>query len=473
MATATSKDEASIGEQRGMPSESRAVRIGSIALLALALGVIRILWHAFPADGGLLGVALVPWAALVALASVWPVGESEGNPYLALDLPVLLACSFVMGPAAAGIVALVASTSRQELRGRMTPSRCVWNHAQVALSVMAAGWVFAAMQGDVLDWPRVLIAAEAALVADTAVNYLAVSLIYAMGSGRRFTAVLLTLHIGTPRYFALFYASLAVVAAVMATLYMQIGSFALLVFAVPILLARETLRQTLLADTASRDLAVRREALRRVDERIAQERRDERDRIASAIHDEILQGIFDITIRAHVIKECYRRGQLLALEGEVPLLVDSAERLADGTRDMVYGLRRSPIGHAGLVETLSLLVADIADKTGMNIVSEITPEPGLPPDVELTVYQIAHQALHNAANHSRADVIWLSLSRVGGFVELRVLDNGVGFDVTNRRDKHFGLEIMDERATVAGGTLRVESSPGNGALVVARFSTTG
>ena len=359
---------------RGSRSETRAVQIGSAAALALTVGLLGVLWSAFPPGRGSLGLELLPWVALVALASVWPVGEREGSPYLALDLPVLLACAFVMGPFGAGLVALLASTSRQELRGRMPLSRCVWNHSQVALSVMAAGTVFAGMHGNLLDWPRVLVAAESALAADTAVNYLAVSLIYAVGSGRRFWDVLSTLHIGAPRNFALFYASMAVVAAIMATLYLEIGTFALLVFAAPLLLARETLRQTLLVSDASRDLASRREALRRVDERIAQERRDERSRIAAAIHDDLLQGIFDLTIRAHVIKECYRRGQLLELEEEVPPLIESADRLASEARDMIHGLRRSPVGHAGLVETLSLLVADIADKTGTRIIPELDDE---------------------------------------------------------------------------------------------------
>ena len=172
--------------------------------------------------------------------------------------------------------------------------------------------------------------------------------------------VLLTLYVGTPRDFAMFYAGLAIVAAVMATLYLEIGTFALVVFAVPILLARETLRQTALAADASRDLAARREALRLVDERIAQERADERNRIAAALHDDVLQRIFDVTLRAHVIRECYRRGQLLELEAAVPELINSAERAAQReARDVIHGLRRSPVGHAGLIETLSLLIAHI------------------------------------------------------------------------------------------------------------------
>ena len=465
---ATTRGVAPTQDKRTVPTEPLPVRVGALLALGLVIGVLAALWRASPQEWRTFLTAL-PWAGLVVVASVWPIKAARGSPYLALDLPVLLACAFVLGPFTAGVVALVASTSPQELRGQVALSRSVWNHAQVALSVMAAGVVFVAMHGDLAQWPAVLLAAEAALVADTLVNYVSVSLIYAVGSGRRFTDVLLTLYVGTPRDFAMFYAGLAIVAAVMATLYLEIGTFALVVFAVPILLARETLRQTALAADASRDLAARREALRLVDERIAQERADERNRIAAALHDDVLQRIFDVTLRAHVIRECYRRGQLLELEAAVPELIDSAERAAQEARDVIHGLRRSPIGHAGLIETLSLLIAHIADESGVKIVSELVEEPRLQPNVELAIYQIAREALVNASKHSQADTIWLALKRQRAGIELSVLDNGIGFDVTRRKAKHFGLEVMSERADAAGGSLAIQSSPGNGALVIATF----
>ena len=81
------------------PAEARAVRVGALALLLTVAALISVLWI----DGEpLLGWPSLPWLALVFLASVLPVGEQQGSPYLALDLPILLACSFVLGPAAAG-----------------------------------------------------------------------------------------------------------------------------------------------------------------------------------------------------------------------------------------------------------------------------------------------------------------------------------------------------------------------------------
>lgn len=470
--TVVSDSERDVDPRRGRPCEPRSVRVAALIAFLAAGAALGVMWLVSPQARASVGLDLLLWAGVVTVASVWPVGESEGNPYLALDLPVLLACAFVAGPFAAGLVAIVASTTRQELRGRMALSRCVWNHSQVALSVMAAGLVFGALGGDPMEWPRMLVASEAALAADAVVNYLCVAMIYALGSERGLWSVVRTLHVGTPRYFAMFYAGLGLVAALMATLYAYVGAISLLVFVVPMLLARETLRQTLAASGAKRDLASRREALRRVDQRIAEERADERSRIAAALHDDVLQRVFDVTVRAHVVKECYRRGQLLELEEAVPALVAASGRLADELRDVIHGLRRSRVGHAGLVDTLSLLVAHLHDQSGINIVADLEPCVRVSPQAELLVYLVAREALVNASRHSEADTIWVSLQRAGSGVELRILDNGVGFDPSERRDRHFGLELMDERVASAGGTLRVESSPGNGALIVACFSAT-
>jgi len=329
--------------------------------------------------------------------------------------------------------------------------------------------VFQALGGDPLHWPTVLIASEAALASDAIVNYCLVALVYAIGSGRRFLSVMRTLHIGSPRDFAVFYAGLGIVAAMMATLYAHVGPPALLVFLIPVVLAREALQQTISATRAERDLAARREALRRVDQRIADERADERDRIAEALHDDVLQRIFDVTIRAHVIRECYRSGRLLDLEEAVPDLVASTERVADELRDVIHGLRQSQVGHAGLVDSISLLASHLHDQSGITFISDLEPSLPIRPEVELAVYQVAREALVNVARHSSAETVWLSLKRVRRGIELRVLDNGVGFDPSRRVERHFGLELMAERTAAAGGSIEIDSSPGNGALVVVTF----
>jgi signal transduction histidine kinase len=453
--------------QSRRPTERLPVRIASFSLLALVACLLALLGREQVST--VADLTLILWAALVFAASIWPVGKEEGSPALALDLPILLACAFVLGPFAAGVVALFASVTTQELRGRMSVSRSVFNHSQVALAVIVAGTVFQLAGGTPTNWPHTAIAAELALVADTMVNFLAVALIYSLATGRGFTSVMGDLHFGEPLHFALMYAGLGLAAAVAASLYVLVGPVALLALIAVVILAREALSQTLKAAEATRDLAARREALRRVDERIAEERADERTRIAGALHDDVLQSIFDVTIRAHVIRECYRQGRLLELEKEVPDLVAASERIADELREVIHGLRQSSVGLSGLVDSLSLLIAHMRDRTGMKLVEDLDPAARLDEKAELAAYQIAREALANACQHSNADTVWVSLQRAGEGVELRILDNGQGFDSARRRQKHFGLELMSERVLSADGEFELRSAIGEGVLVVARF----
>jgi len=278
------------------------------------------------------------------------------------------------------------------------------------------------------------------------------------------------MRIGNARRFALTYSAFGLSSLLIAEVYDAIGFLGVGAFIASLLLAREAFRQTWRASTIERDLAARRDALRKVDERIAEEREDERARIAEALHDDVLQSLFDVTIRAHVVRECYRSGRLLDLETEVPSLIAASDRAANELREVIFGLRRSRIGHAGLIDTLGLLVAHLRDESGIVFVPDLDTALRGSAELELLIYQVAREALFNAVKHASASTVWISLHRVGGRIELEVIDNGVGFDADDlRNDKHFGLALMEERVSMAGGVIDISSQRASGVRVSASF----
>jgi signal transduction histidine kinase len=386
-----------------------------------------------------------------------------------MDLPVLLACAFVKGPWVGGLVAFAGAFDLNEIRGSISPSRAAWNHAQVSLSVLAAGLVFVGLGGEVGDWPVALICASGALAADVVVNYVSVALMLSLATTRGFRSVVGSMRIGDPRRFGLTYAGFGLTSILMAEVYVAVGFLGLAVFLAPLLLGREAFRQTWKAESIERDLSARRDALRHVDERIADEREDERARIAEALHDDVLQSLFDVTIRAHVIRECYRSGRLLELEAEVPALIGASDRAADELRDVIAGLRKSRIGHAGLVDTLTLLVSHLRSESDIVFVSDLETSLVASAELELVVYQVAREAMSNAVRHSSATTVWVSLQRRAGRVLLEILDDGRGFDPHRRYERHFGLVLMQERVSMVGGTLEISSAQGSGVRITASF----
>ncbi len=91
----------------------------------------------------------------------------------------------------------------------------------------------------------------------------------------------------------------------------------------------------------------------------------------------------------------------------------------------------------------------------------------LPYEVEGELFRIASEALANARLHASASRIEVELDGADAEVVLRIRDDGTGFDPSVRDDERYGLRGMEERARLAGGRLRVESSRGGGTLVEA------
>ena len=94
----------------------------------------------------------------------------------------------------------------------------------------------------------------------------------------------------------------------------------------------------------------------------------------------------------------------------------------------------------------------------------------LPPSVAFQVAYIIREALTNVRKHSGADSVHLTLQGLeDGRVEITIQDNGRGFDLDSEQQsggRGFGLRFMRERAERVGGSLRIESGPGQGTRVV-------
>lgn len=220
--------------------------------------------------------------------------------------------------------------------------------------------------------------------------------------------------------------------------------------------------------------AMEREAIRRreVNERLTELSDEnarlqvlaERARVAREMHDTVAQGLTGIVTQLEVAEE------LTAAEDPVRGRIATARRLA---RDSLVEVRRSiealhpgPLRDARLGEAVERTVAAWREDLGVLATCTVTGEPRpLAPDVEVAVLRAAQEALANAGKHARAGRVDVTLSYMEDLVVLDVVDDGVGFDPSVRG---FGLTAMAERVALLGGTVTVESAPGNGtALTVA------
>jgi signal transduction histidine kinase len=123
---------------------------------------------------------------------------------------------------------------------------------------------------------------------------------------------------------------------------------------------------------------------------------------------------------------------------------------------------RPPMLDFGLVPTLAWYVEKFVGRTGIEVDARLPPEETrLPPDVELLLYRVAQEALTNVAKHAKARHVDVALEVGAADVTLRVVDDGVGFEVERFRRRPslagVGLLGMRERVAYHGGRIDIRS----------------
>jgi signal transduction histidine kinase len=458
-------------EPRPVQTDTHQFKVFAVAVVVLTslLLIFAGVMTARPAPSA---PALLAWVALVAVAGAIPVGSGRG-PRLAMDLPLLLAAAFTFDPFAAGLIALAGSVDIRELRREISIIRALWNRSQTALSVMAASLTFTAL-GGLHEWPQTPLVALVALASDGLTNYVIVGYGTSLRTGVAFLDALRRMRIGSVRTFLLSYVCFGFLGVLIAEAYAVFGLVGVIGSLAPVILGSQAFLHRFQLDRAEQSLAATSDALRRVDERIAEERRDERSRIAEALHDEVLQDLYNVTIRAQVLRQDLLSGRLLELEDDLPAVIRASEAAVEDLREVIQGLRSATIGHAGLVETLTLFANHLSGDSNVKVVLSLDPIIRSTPERELVLYQVAREALTNSVRHASARTVWLTLRRRanGEGCELIVEDDGCGFDLGARdTDRHFGLELMKERAASISAHLELRSSPGAGTVVELRFRT--
>ncbi len=194
----------------------------------------------------------------------------------------------------------------------------------------------------------------------------------------------------------------------------------------------------------------------------------ERTRIARDLHDDLNQRLAAVAIGLSTLK---RRppADPAALHAGLDRLQQEVSRLTDDVRRLSHELHPGVLEHAGLVGALRGHCDELRAAHGLAVEFAHAGCPArLPADVALCLYRIAQEALRNVVRHAAATTVRVSLDGAAGRVELRVADDGRGFDPAEGgwRDG-LGVQSMTERARLVGGAATVESRPGGGTVVQA------
>src|SRR4051795_998591 len=219
-----------------------------------------------------------------------------------------------------------------------------------------------------------------------------------------------------------------------------------------------------LATTFRRLLRRIEEERRRSGRLVLRAQEEERRRLARDLHDEVNQALTAILLRLQALSEDAPPGladQIRELKNLVNQAMEELLRLA-------RQLRPASLDDLGLIAAIEGQLARFSEQSGIQAAfhHEGAPE-ALTEDQQTVIYRVVQEALSNTAQHSEATFVDFDLRVFPSHgVELRVRDNGRGFDPTASGDgRSIGLAGMAERARLVGGELTVTSSPGSGTRV--------
>lgn len=211
-----------------------------------------------------------------------------------------------------------------------------------------------------------------------------------------------------------------------------------------------------------RESSLRLQALSR---RLLEVQEQERRHLAAELHDEVGQLLTGLNFQLDLAARGERAAEALTAAKQI------VQDLTARVRDLSHRLRPSVLDDLGLAHAMDWLMDRFHRQSGLRVTFHQRGLDGpFPPEVETAAFRIVQEALTNAARHAGVPTANVVLTRDARALEIRVTDDGRGFDPT-AIDRHAtgGLSGMRERAEWLGGSLRVETAPDAGVRVVAHL----
>ena len=216
-------------------------------------------------------------------------------------------------------------------------------------------------------------------------------------------------------------------------------------------------------------------------QRLIVSQESERKRIAGELHDSLGQLLLVIKNRAFLglnsmEKENVNSKNLTASREQLSEILSSATEAITQTRQIAYALRPLHLERLGLTAALEEMIDNVAASTGILFDVEIIElNEYLSLDEQINLYRIVQESINNIVKHSAATRAGVSITREENTIEVKITDNGKGFDSSKISDDNLqreglGLTSIAERARIIGANYSLESTPENGTTIFLKLS---
>lgn len=189
----------------------------------------------------------------------------------------------------------------------------------------------------------------------------------------------------------------------------------------------------------------------------------ERHRIARELHDSVSQQLFASSMMLSALNQ-----QTENIPDAIQKQLQTIESITNESqlemRALLLHLRPVKLNEKTLKQGIEQLLKELSTKVNMAIVYEIE-DVSLPVSVEDNLFRVIQELLSNVLRHSKASEVEVYLKKTGQQIQLRIIDDGVGFDMKNQKSGNYGLQNIRERINGLGGHVKLISFKQQGTSV--------
>lgn len=208
--------------------------------------------------------------------------------------------------------------------------------------------------------------------------------------------------------------------------------------------------------------------LRKLTQQLLNAQEEERSNLSRELHDVFSQRLAALAMMVGEFEDELTQSPAVAQE-TIRKVQEEIGRIAENIHDLSRQLHPAILDDLGLAAALRNECGVFSKQHGIPTGFFQDNVPSLiPPAIELCLYRVAQESLHNITKHAHAEEVRVSLTFCGADLVLVIEDTGEGFDMGERRGKGgLGLVSMEERLRLVNGTFSIQSVPGQGTRVEA------
>jgi signal transduction histidine kinase len=225
-------------------------------------------------------------------------------------------------------------------------------------------------------------------------------------------------------------------------------------------------------EQTERTIKANHERLQRLSRQLVMAQESENRHIARELHDHVGQMLTVVKLNLQTME---RIQQIDEMRDQISTSLSIVDRALEQVRSYVVELLPAVLDDLGLVAALRWLLDRFSRqaKVAVECIAD-PPQIVLPQEVEITCFRVAQEALTNIMRHARATRVRIDVYRHSEELELRITDDGVGFDPTAARESavrgsSVGLLGMEERIKLIDGQFHIDSATNQGTVICARF----